>query len=330
MESIRDVLNRLGAQDLTGQFQDDQALLQHLVLQQRQAAQAQELAGYGRQVIGNWPAVQKFLAEQQAAQQQQSQRPEDPWFKEFWQPPEWNPAWEKLVLRDAQGNLHPAPGAPPDIVQRYTQYQQFRTQQAEKLMQNPFEFFGPAIQKLARTEAERLAKETLGAHTDQQFANDFIQKNADWLYAQDPNTKQTIFDPMSRQPVLSQWGARFRDYVSQAHSQGVKGVRETQEWALKATQLDYLLAQQQAGQVGGGPAAGAGGAAAAGAAQPPASPRQQANQQFLNAAPGAAHQPNVGPAGVNGQAPANQVGLSLADRLRQKFSAAGVQPSDFV
>jgi hypothetical protein len=337
MESIREVLTRLGQGDLIRQFPDDQALIQHLVLQTQQTRQAQDLANYGRQVVGNWPAVQQFL--QQQAQQQAggagggaaAPGKDEPWFKEFWQPPDWNPAWEKLILRDGSGNMVPAPGAPPDIIQRYTNYQQFRQQQVEKLMQNPFEFFQPAIVKLARQEAEKLSKETLSRHTDTQFANDFIAKNSDWLYAADPNTRQPLFDPVSRQPVLSEWGTRFRDHLTMLQQQGMTDVRAMQHWALQATQRDYLIAQQQAaGQPGAAQAAGAGSSAAGGTPSQPASPRQTANQQFLQTVPGAQHNPNVGPAGANGTTPANQVGLSLAERLRQKFSAAGVKDSDIV
>lgn len=322
MESIRDVVQRLGGADLVNQFQDDTALLQHLLLAQQQNKQLQPLARYGEQVVGQWDKVQGFLNQQQAQQQAAAG---DPWYKQWFNPPQFDPSWEKQILKDSSGNLHAAPGAPPDVVQRYAQYQQYQRAQIEKMTANPFEYFAPAIKALARQEAQSIAQEQLATHTDRQFANDFIQQNANWLYAAGPDGRAAV-DPMSGQPLLSQWGTMFRDHAKAANDMGIRDVRAQQQYALERVQFAAMVQERQAAQSPVQQPAYVGGVQ-----QPVQSPatvaRQQANQVFLNGA-GGRQQPNVGPQGQAGNPPANQAGLSLKERLNAAFAANGVTAQD--
>jgi hypothetical protein len=325
MESIQDVIRRLGRPDLVQQFPDDQALLQHLLLAQQQIPQLQQMARYGERVAGNWNEVEQFLAQRQ---QQQRQTAQEPWWKPLWNPPPYDPSWEKMIGRDAQGNYVGLPGAPPDIVNKYVAHQQFRTQTADKIMSNPFEFFEPAIKQLARQEAQAISQQQLAQHNDRQFSQSLIQQNADWICQKD-QSGQPQFN-RDGTPVLSPWGQAYAGYVRDAAQLGLVDPQKQHSYALGLTQRDYLLAQQNAGAQVQQPAAAV--APAAGAMQPQLTPAQQAqqnaNNQFLNRAAGAQHHPQRGPQLVNGQVPANTVGLSLDERLRNNFKANGVTDRD--
>jgi hypothetical protein len=340
MESIQDVVRRLGRGDLATQFTDDQALLQHLLLAQQQIPQLQQMARYGERVAGQWPQVEAFLAQQQQTRQQQAQ---DPWWKPLWNPPQYDPAWEQMIGRDNQGNLFPKQGAPPDIVNKYLTYQQFRREQVDKLMANPYEFIEPAVKILARQEAQAIAQQQLQVHNDRQFATNFIQQNADWLCQKD-QAGQPMWnrDPVSGQsyPVLSDWGQKFSTYVKQANQFGIQDPARQQEYALGLVQRDWAMANPQALlQMQQQPAAGI--SPAAQQQQLPLQQQQQqltpaqqaqqaANNAFINRAQGAGGQrhPNTGPAGQNGNQPFNTQGLTLQERLSNAMRANGVTDRD--
>jgi len=329
MESIQDVIRRFGRPDLVQQFPDDQALLQHLLLQAQQAQTLAPLARYGERVAGNWPAVEQFLAQQQQTQQRQAQ---DPWWKPLWNPPEYNPAWEQQIGRDAQGNLIPLQGAPPDIVNKYLNYQQFRKATVDKMMANPFEFFEPAITQLARREAQQIAQQQLQQHNDRQFATNFIQQNADWLCQKDQSGQPMWNKDATGQmvPVLSDWGQKFAGYVRDAAGMGIGDPAKQQQYALGLTQRDWALANPQAILAQQQPV------------QQPVQQQQQVQQQltpaqqaqqnannaYLNRAQGAQRQGNYGPQGQNGNSPVNTVGLSLQERLSNAMKANGVTDRD--
>lgn len=322
-ESIRDVATRLGATALLAQFPDDQALLHHLLQQSQQYPQIAEAARYGQAVMPHWQEIQNFLKSRQPGQTVQpgqgaaAGQPGDPWHKQFWSPPEYDAAWEKQILRDGAGNLVPAAGAPPDVVQKYLTYKAFREKTVDQMMANPFEFFAPAIKHLARQEAEAIAKQQLGQLTDSQFVEGFISQNKDWLYARDA-AGNAIMDPTNRGvPVLSEWGQRFKGYVEQAQKLGIGRLQDQQEFALTAVQRDFLVANPGQAQTTTQtpPAAGA----------PPAAPPQNpANRIFLNNAGANRTTPVATTPAVPGQPPANQQGLSLNERLRNNLRAAGI------
>lgn len=308
---------RMGGQDLSQQFQSDEAVLQHLLAERGRVQQLSQFAQYGQQVMPHWSEFQNFLAQRQAAQQQPAQ--EKPWWSQFWNPPEYDPSWERQVQQDAQGNFIPAPGAPPDVVNKVLAFRQFRTAQAERLMQNPFQFFEQPIKTLAQQVAQQAIQQHMGQYQDQLFAREVTQRNAAWLYARDQQgnllTEQT-FDPRTGQqnilPVLSPHGQAFRQFVMDAHALGIQDVRAQEKYAMALLQAQWATAQANQGN--------------------PAAQNAAAKQQFLQQ--GAAHAPNAGgsvsPPNLNGTAPSQNQNLSLGDRLRSRLRESGVTDQDFV
>lgn len=317
--SIRDVVRNYGAGDLADQFTDEHALLQHLLIQRQQAQQVQP---WLQQFQQNQPQFQEFLRTRQAAEQQQRDKP---WFDKFWQPPEFNRQWERLITRDANGNLSVVPGADPGIIAKYQAYQQFRSQAADRLMENPFTFFEEPVKQLAQQMAQQEIQRHLGGYKDQQFATQFIETNP-WLYQRDPSGNALV-NPATGDRVLSREGQAFKGYVEHAQARlGINDIRGQQEFALAMVQRDAALAQIKTA--------------------PPQTPAQQqaaSNQAFLTqqGQAGATHQPNSGPAQSpapalgNPQVPAQtqvRVGdtISLAERMTRNFQAAGFQAGQSV
>lgn len=303
--SVRDYLKENNFGDVAQQFQDDRAAVHHLVTGYRQAEQArqqaEQFAVYGQQVVPHWSAFQDYLRQrQQAEQQQQKQQAatsQEPWWKPYWQAPDYDPSWEKLIRRDEQGNLTAAPGAPPDVVAKYANYAQYRQQQADRLMANPFAYIEEPVKTLARQMAEQVVQEKMSSYQEQTYAKEFTDKNSDWLYTVAPDGRK----------VLSQYGESFKTYAQQAQDMGVVDVRKQQEYATAMLQRDYYYGQangqqQQATVQQQG---------------------QQAKEQFLKNGAGAKRLPPASGSSAVGAGAQNN-NLSLAQRLRQNFKAGGV------
>ncbi len=224
---------------------------------------------------------------------------DDPYWKSYFNPPEFNPAWEKQIVKDAQGNLVPAPGAPADVVARYQAYQQFRNDQAERFLSNPHTYMESTIKYLARQEAERLIRDQFSHKDNATAAREFVQQNMNWLYEMENGQPKTTlaFNPMSgdyvQTPVLSQWGQAFQRYARerQAYQQKM-GVafdeKDMKDFAYAMVQRDFAIAQMHRQQ----PAAPA--TAPAAPAAPPPTPQQQANDSFLRRNNPPAGQPPTG------------------------------------
>ena len=223
--------------------------------------------------------------------QSQGQKPEptssDPWWKEFWAPPEYNPAWaEQYVVTGPDGKREWAPNTPPEVIAKSNAFLAWQRDRMTSLQTNPFEFFGPAIEKIARGQAEQIVREQLQAQTEQRSSQEFVQKNRSWLYEcnQDGSIKQVQqFNPATGSyyaaPVLSRWGQAFGRYVQEVADQqqqrGYSDTAEQQKLATMMVERDFAIAQMGQGAVP--PAAAPNGVPPA----PTQTPQQAANNDFL-------------------------------------------------
>lgn len=266
--------------------------------------QFQQVQPHFQQYLANQKAFQDWQAAQQKTQQQPGQKP---WYSEFYQPPEYNPQWESMLTRDADGNITALPGTPPDVLAKYQQWASFRQQQVQKFANNPYEFMEPAIKHLAKQIAEETIGQRLGQQSEVQFAKNFLAENAGWLYERTPQGQAAV-DPMTWQPLLSKWGNSFRDYVQEAEQKlGIKTAEGQQKYALALVQRDYAIANQQ--QAPAAPAA---------PAAPQQTALQQANGAFLQNLGGG--NPTTPP---SQPVPPNQP-LNLGAMLRKGFKANGI------
>jgi hypothetical protein len=292
---VREALAGLGV-DLRGQFQDDQAALAHLAVAYRQSQQMQPFVPYLQQYAQHGEQFQAWMRQQAQAQQQAQQAQQ-------WKPPEFDPRWQQMVQRNPITQaLEPAPGAPPDVVQKLQAAEAHRRSFLEKLPFDPMGALKQAgVEDLIRAEAQKIVQEQLGSYQAQQQAASFIQENSGWLHQRDAQGN-VARDPMTGRPQLSEWGQKFAGYLQQLEPR--YGAQAAQNMALTAIQRDFLYARQQA------------------AAQPAATAAagQTANEQFLQQA-AAARQPNNVQAAA-GQ-PTQTPKMGLRDLMKRNMQAAG-------
>lgn len=295
--SIREAAYQLYGVDMRS-LPTDEAALRHLLAQAGQAAQARQ---YADRYLQHAQAFEQYLSEQQ--QRQQPQKPA------FWNPPEFNPAWRGLVTKDPDtGDLRLAAGAPPDILPKMLAYDQYRRDFADRLLSDPVTTLKPFVEDVARDIAQGMIGQTMGSYQDQVWTDNFINQNSSWLHARDERG-QVVMDPYSRKPLLSPVGERFRSYVEQLHRSGISDIRLQEQQARALVERDIALAQLSQFQAG------------------------QANQQqkhnFL--AQNAVRNPNQSGVLVPapGQPPPAGQGLSLAERMTQRFREAGITDADF-
>jgi hypothetical protein len=235
--------------------------------------------------------------------------------------PEYDPSWAQLIQKNAvTGELEPAPGAPPDIVHRVLGYERKLREVQAKFWQNPAEALGPILAETIKPLLQQHVQQNLGALQDQQAAQQFVAQNGSWLYQKNPQG-QPIIDPLTQQPILSAQGASFRQHLERAAQYGITSQAAQIDYAVNQTRAEILQAGGQA------PATGA----AAPAAVPPG---QSAKDNFLQIhnRRAANHAGSTVPApGTPPGTPAagqNRAEMSLADRMRADFVAAGVSDAD--
>lgn len=179
--------------------------------------------------------------------------------------PQFDMALLNFVGRDATGNLVPLTGAPPDAVIRVREYQQKLQDVQQKFWSNPEGFLAPMVEKKAQEIAAKLFQERTQRTTEQQFAQQAVQQNADWLYEKDAQGQwQEAFNPMSgrMEPVLSPYGKFYHQTVQNLVAAGVENAQVAHQFAVNALQVQLL--QAKVNQLQGG------------------QQQQQANQQFLS------------------------------------------------
>ncbi len=268
----------------------------------------------------------RFLAQQKAGgQQAQPNAAPESWEKKFWSPPEYNPNWASMIQRDAQGNLVPVAGAPPDVVPKYMAYVQYQKDHFDKFMSNPIEYLRPIATEIAREIAQNTVREHFGQHQGQQTIDGFINSNAKTLYeiGPDGNVKtQAVWDPArgsyTQQRVLSKAGQLFADYArNETAWQAKHGIHDPQ----RIIQVAWQAVGRDFGAMFWGKPNGA----APASQPPPANPREQANQKFLT-------QNNTGAptAPVNGNStpftppPGTQGYVEPSEILRRELASAGL------
>ena len=311
-QGVRDALAGYGV-DLRTQFQDDHAALQHLALAYRQSQQGNQLAQYGQRYMQHAGEFEQFLAQrQQAAAAQQAQQQN--WFKA----PEYDQRWQHQITRDpASGELRAVPGAPPDVVAKYTAWQQHQVDFQQKMASDPIGTLKPGLEQVARQMAEQAIQQHLGNFQEQTAAQSFVSEHSSWLHARD-GQGNVLRDPYSGREQLSPMGQHFLGYVKEAEQVGLRNVADVQRYALRALKADVAMAQLQQFQAG---------AAAPAAPGTPALPPGQAQKDAFLAAAAAGHRPNAGgsvaPVMPNGASVSQNASINARDRLTRAFQAQG-------
>jgi hypothetical protein len=237
-----------------------------LVQSARELQRLRQVEPYAQAFQQHAPQFMEYLRGQEkaatpAAPQEQS------WDQGFWNPPEFNPAWEKLLKRDEQGNIVAVPGAPPDIVPKFLAYAQYQNDFVERFRSSPTKTLQPIIDARAEQIAEKAIKKHLAALQETQATQQFLQEHSSWLYEKDANGQvrhepqvHPITGVMQNVPVLSSHGKKFQEEAAriaqQQQKRGYSDIEEQKRLAMQQIQLDYALAEIQ--RLKGQPTAGPG------------------------------------------------------------------------
>lgn len=296
---------------------DDRAALARLAQAYQQAQQLAPLA----------PRVQEYLTHAEAfsqwrRQQEEAERARQEQAKQWWKPPEYDPTWESKIVRDPVTNeLRPAPGAPPDVVQRYLRFKEHERSFMTKFATDPIGAIKPGIEQLVAEQAQKIVQQEVARVQQQMQAQQLVEQNASWLFAFD--TEGRRLTDGNGQPRLSAWGQRYAAYAQAAVQMGITDLARQHEYAagmVRAEAAQQLLTQQQAGQQGQQQAA---------ALQQPATPAGGRRETPPNQV--AALRGNRGTGASTDEQPlGGQNGKSLRERMHAEFRRAGIKDGEMI
>jgi hypothetical protein len=205
---FRDALKSRGYD--VSQFDDDEAIVDHLVEQARVSARVPQLEQAARYVEYLAPYADEIDKLVQAKQQPAAEP--TPAEEHYWgTAPEWDPTWEQYLETDASGKVTTAPNSPsPNLHHKYIARRDWERQKASRLVTDPAAAVRPGLQSDFDKINERMDKieQGLVSKEETQRVNSFVVANENWLYQQDANG-QPVIDPASRQPIFSERGAEF-------------------------------------------------------------------------------------------------------------------------
>lgn len=272
-------------------YQSDQALAQELI---QAAIQAQQMTPYsqiGQRFAPHIAEFEKWQAQQEQARAAEAAKQQASW----WNPPEYDPAWEKGVIRDpATGRLVTLPGHPLDLPAKIEKYQEFQRQKFNEFTQNPIGMLKDGLLPMIREEAQRIAMEQAQTTQQHQFASSYVERSIGWLAQKDAQGRPMY--TAAGLPVLSPAGERFNHHVKSLQSAGIRDPRMQADIAEKIV-MGELAAMQ---------------------VQQPGQQQQPGTPAALPAFGTPNHQPNYGNTDVA------KPGQSLRDMMWDAMSAAGL------
>lgn len=267
--SLREAAQELGYD--VSEFETDGAVLTHLVEQARESrTRAEQLSQY-----------QQLLAQQKPAEEPKRSEEDAP----LWNPPEFNPLWMTQVRADESGNLVPINGGTPETVEQLRRYANWRQEQQERFWSQPFEYIRPFVEQVV---GERTSS-SLEQSQEASRAEQLIEKNADWIYADESRRN------------FSEDGKLFYEAVQRLPSAPSQQQFDYAMTAVKAARAERELAALKA-----------------------RSEAENGHEQKKKAATG--QKPNASSA-VDPGAEQNPH-LSLAERMKAEFEKQGITAAD--
>lgn len=194
-----------------------------------------------RRLAQHW--YQEYQQRQQPAQQPQQPAEPEP-EPQSWMPPlpEWNPKWESMLQRSAEGGIEIRPEyraiAPPDLPQKYVAYQQARNERLEMFISgDPAETLWQGLEKKVEEKAAQLMQQRLGEMQRQAAEQAYVEQNKEMLLDANGNPTPFYHQVSYHYQNLTQNGVQPELAQVLAHRQAM---------------LDAMLQQQQQQQAHGG------------------------------------------------------------------------------
>jgi len=250
---------------------------------------------------------QLWIDHQAKQQQQQAPAAAAPNPLARYKAPEYDPRWEHLIQRDPNTGavIGVVAGADPTILPKYHAYRQHRDRVADELLRDPESFLDPLISDRVAKQAAQLVEERVAQMQTAQRVEAIVARNRDWAFAKDAKGQQQFnFDGS---PMLTQQGARYKQFVEMTWNAGVKN-EQWQDFFARNLLVAEMNMANQANQIA----------------------QQNGNQQRQDLVNNMNRKPNasgsmVGADNTGHQAPAVQnESLSLRDQLAAAFKREGM------
>lgn len=155
-----------------------------------------------------------------------------------------------MIRRNPEtGQYEAHPNAPPGLAQQADAYHTAVVNATHNFFQDPEKYLGDIVRRIAGEVAEQRSQQQLGQFQNNQFAQQTLQQNADWLYERDAagHTVQD-FDMRTGEwsPRLSAWGNEYARRVYAMRQSGVTDGRMLHQLAMEGLKnLAYQLRDQQ-------------------------------------------------------------------------------------
>lgn len=235
-ETPRTLFDRIAERhgiDFRQKYRTDDDLIDGLTHAARMVGQRNQYAEIGQQFASDLPAFQEWL---QQRQQPAPQPQEGPW----WNPPQFNPAWNSWLDPETG---RPVENAPLEVQQAAQKWIDFHNEHERRLR---LDFPGALKPALAEFEQQILGKirsELEGRESAVKIkttADSIRDRNAQWLYARDPQGR-FLRDEIGK-PILTPHGEVFKQHVLRL--QAFNDQPELQaEIAMALTQRDFAMLQ---------------------------------------------------------------------------------------
>jgi hypothetical protein len=229
------LLDRFRADGIDLPYTSDDEAIRAIADLQRQREANQQYAQLGQQVASQWDQFQQF-------QQSQSSSSADASEPDAWGAPEFDPSWERQVTQDANGNIIPREGQPPEVASKYNRYMTWMADRLRSVMHNPGQELMPALQPQIEQLVQQRVHEALTNHSDQQAWRDFANQNRSWMVHTDAQG-QPRADQLRGGPLFTELGKKFQDHLNNAINMGIQGAQNQIKYAQSLIQPE--LAQQQ-------------------------------------------------------------------------------------
>lgn len=228
--------------------------------------------------------------------------------------PKFDHSLVQFLGRDENGQVVAKPGAPPDLVAKFTAYAEARQRAEREFFDDPMKFLGDHVANAAKKIAEEQATTRLQEYQQQQVRQQIVTQHYKDFVEHGPDGRPVWeFNPQTggMQEKLSPAGRFYAQRANEYRSRGINDPQYLHEMAFRDLQLAIYQQQQQ--QLG---------AAQAG---------QQVNQQFVQNAnqPG----PLPTPATVTPQtAPANQpiTAATINQRMAEMLRGSGINDQNLM
>lgn len=120
------------------------------------------------------------------------------------------------------------PDAPAQVRQSIETFAQ-KQYEWSRLVADPRQFVAAIdsrVQKMIDSQVETGLTAKQAEYTDHMAEENFLDANADWLYAKDPVTGAPVVDPISREQVFGEEGQRFLSLYQQTEGMGVGSIAD--------------------------------------------------------------------------------------------------------